>query len=136
MWGLLLGFLPGFATSVLNYLTKKADRELEGFRVGSQVDLEAAKAYLAAQVETNRIKAAANGWWGARMIILIAGLPMACHMAAVALDTLIPPYGSWGIPKLPPPYDGYERDIILSFFIIMPAMPVVSALATWLGRKR
>ena len=31
---------------------------------------------------------------------------------------------------------GYERDIVLSFFIVMPAMPVVGALATWLGRKR
>jgi hypothetical protein len=54
----------------------------------------------------------------------------------VFLDTLVPPFGSWGIPALPPPYDGYERDIVLSFFIVMPAMPVVGALATWLGRKR
>ena len=57
-------------------------------------------------------------------------------MAAVALDTLIPPFGSWGVPRLPAPYDGYERDIVMSFFLVMPAMPLVSATATWLRGRR
>jgi hypothetical protein len=136
MWGLLLGFLPGFASSVLNYLDKRADRELRGFEIGATIDREGRRDYLAALVEVNKIKVAASGWWGAKVIILLSGLPASCHMAAVFLDTLIPPFGSWGIPALPSPYDGYERDIVLSFFIIMPAMPVMGALATWLGRKR
>lgn len=136
MWGLLLSALPGLAGSLLNYLDKRADRELQGFKTGATVDREARRDYLAAVVENNRTKVAASGWWGARAIILLAGIPASAHMAAVFLDTLIPPFGSWGIPALPPPYDGYERDIVLSFFIVMPAMPVAGALAAWLGRKR
>lgn len=127
MWSLLLA-IPGLANGLLQYLNKRAD-----------IGLENAKAWLQATVQNNGLKVAANGWWGAKLIILMAGLPMAAHMAAVALDTLIPPYGSWGIPKLPPPYDAYERDIVLSFFIILPIQPVAGAIATgimaWVSKQ-
>lgn len=127
MWSLLLA-IPGLANGLLAYLNKRAD-----------VGLETTKALLAASVQNNGLKVAANGWWGAKLIILAAGLPMAAHMGAVALDTLIPPFGSWGIPKLPPPYDGYQRDIVLSFFIVLPVMQVsgglASAFAAWLARR-
>jgi hypothetical protein len=136
MWMFLLTRLPGLAGSLLSWLDKRADRELQGFQAGAAIDRDARRDYLAAVVDNNRTKLAANGWWGARAITLVAGLPASAHMAAVFLDTLVPPFGSWGIPALPSPYDGYERDIVLSFFIVMPAMPVVGALATWLGRKR
>lgn len=128
MWTTIFTSLPGLANGLLQYLNKRAD-----------VGLETTKAWLSTIVQNNALKIAANGWWGAKLIILTAGLPMAAHMAAVALDTLIPPFGSWGIPKLPPPYDGYQRDIVLSFFIIMPAMQVTGALASaiqgWLTRR-
>jgi len=136
MWGLLLSWLPSLAGSLLNYLDKRADRELQGFTTGATIDREARRDYLAALVEVNKIKVAASGWWGAKVIILLSGLPASCHMAAVFLDTLIPPYGSWGIPALPPPYDMYEWAIVQSFFVVMPVMPVAGALAAWINRKK
>ncbi len=135
IWALVTA-LPGLAGRLFGVLENRANAELQGFLAGSRADAETRKAYWASHVENNRLKLAAQGWWGAKAIMLIAGLPMALHMGAVALDTLIPPFGSWGIPKLPPPYDGYERDIVLSFFIIAPIMPVASAAAQWLGRRR
>lgn len=131
----LFGMIPGLAQLGAAYFSRKADRELEGFKIGAESDRQTFRDYVAGTVENNRTKVAANGWWGARIIILTAGIPAALHMAAVFLDTLIPPFGSWGIPALPTPYDGYERDIVLSFFIVMPIMPVAGAVATWLGRK-
>lgn len=138
IWSLIFGALPGLASSVLGHFEKKQDRELDAFKTGATVDREAFRDWLAANTENNRTRLAAMGWWGAKVIIMIAGVPAALHMAAVFLDSL-PFYGhavgAWGIPKPPPPYDGYQRDIVLSFFIVMPAMPIVGALAQWLGRR-
>jgi hypothetical protein len=149
IWTLLFGALkaiPGLAEKLLDWQIKRANIDLEGFKTGAGIDAAMYQAYLTAQVETNRMKLAANAWWGAKLIILTAGWPCAIHMAAVMLDSLpfwIPmfmsqahPIGGWGVAKLPAPYDGYQRDIVLSFFIVMPAMPIVSGIAQWLGRRR
>lgn len=142
----LLMKLPGLAEKFIDYQAQKLNVELEGFRTAAGIDVQAYTVYTNAMVETNRIKLAQNSWWGAKMIILTAGWPCSVHMAAIMMDSLpfyIPLFmsqahviGSWGIPKPPPPYDDYQRQIVLSFFIIMPAMPIVSAVAQWLGRKR
>lgn len=141
----LVTSIPGVATAFFDWQAKKMNTELEGFRVGATVDHESYKAWLDAAVETNRMKLAQNSWWGARMIILTAGWPCALHLAAVMLDSFpfwIPLFmseahqvGAWGVPKPPAPYDDYQAKIVLSFFIIMPAMPIAQAAATWLARK-
>lgn len=133
----LLQAIPGLAGKFLDYQVQKANATLDGFKTAAGIDAQAYQAYLNALVETNRMKLAANAWWGAKAIILVAGFPAAFHMAGIFLDSMPFPghaVGSWGIPKPPAPYDGYERDIVMSFFIVAPAMPIVSAAAQWLGR--
>lgn len=130
--------IPGLAEKFLDWQVKRANVELEGFKVGASVDLESFKAYLAAQVQTNQMKLVQNSWWGAKLIIMIAGLPCALHFGAVYADSL--PFmghqvGSWGIPKVPSPYDTYQWAIVQSFFVVLPAMPVAKAASQWLGRK-
>jgi hypothetical protein len=148
----LLSFLPNFTTQVADYLHKRADVELQGFKTGTEADTARYQAWLSAQVEINRMKLAANAWWGAKLIILIAGVPAAAHFGAVMLDSIPFPYlwlgdwflpyfgthkvGSWGIPKLPAPYDGYQWAIVQSFFIVMPVQTLSSAAGQWLARKR
>jgi len=146
MWiiGLIKSALD-LGKSFLGYQERKLDTNLEGFKTGAGIDGASYKAFLEAQVATNGQKLAANSWWGAKLIIFTAGLPASVHMAAVFLDSLpfwIPlvmteahVVGSWGVPTPPKPYDGYQRDIVLSFFIVMPVMPLVSAAAQWLGRR-
>lgn len=135
----VLKLIPGLAGKFLDWQVQRANVELDGFKTAAGFDNAAYMAWLNATIEINRIKLANNAWWGAKAIILTAGWPCAIHMAAVMLDSM-PFYGhavgAWGIPKPPAPYDGYQRDIVMSFFIIMPAMPVVTAVSQWLGRKR
>lgn len=149
MWTAIFGFLqliPGLAGKFLDWQVQRANVELDGFKTAAGLDAAAYQAYLSAQIETNRMKLTANAWWGAKLIILTAGWPCSIHLAAIMLDSLpfwIPVFmsqahvvGSWGVPKPPAPYDGYQRDIVLSFFIVMPAMPIVSGVAQWLARRR
>ena len=132
--GTLLGGLgSSLLTPLLGFLTSKETIELDGFKTAAGLDTEAYKAALAAQVQIAELRAAQNGWWGARLIIMLAGGSAALHFAAVMLDSTFR-FG-WGVPKVPAPYDGYEWAIVQSFFLLAPAMPLASAVSTWLGRK-
>jgi hypothetical protein len=135
----VLQMIPGLAGKFLDWQVQRANVELDGFRTAAGIDSASYQIYVNALLETNRMKLAANAWWGAKLIILMAGIPASAHFAAVFLDSL--PFfghhvGSWGIPKVPAPYDTYQWAIVQSFFIVMPAMPVVTAVSQWLGRKR
>jgi hypothetical protein len=132
--GLVSSIVSGITGPLFGYLSKRQEVQLDGFRNATGVDLDAYKAALDAQIETNRIRASANSWLGARIITMVAGLPAAVHFGAVMLDSTFR-FG-WGIPKVPAPYDGYEWAIVQSFFIVAPAMPLVSATAAWLSRKK
>lgn len=127
-------FIGGIVGPLFGYLTKRQEVQLDGFRNATGIDLEAYKAALEAKIETSRLRASANSWLGARIITMVAGVPAAMHFGAVMLDSTFR-FG-WGIPKVPAPYDQYEWAIVQSFFIVAPAMPIVSATAAWLSRKR
>jgi hypothetical protein len=126
--------VAGIAAPLLGYLGKRQEVQLDGFRNATGFDLDAYKAALDAQIETSRIRAAANAWIGARIITMVAGLPAAVHFGAVMLDSTFR-FG-WGVAKVPAPYDQYEWAIVQSFFVVAPAMPLVAATAAWLSRKR
>ena len=152
MLALLFGVLsaiPGLAGKFFDWQAKKADVELQGFTTAAGVDHEGYKAYLTAQVETNRMKLVQNSWWGAKLIILVAGIPAAFHFALVMLDSSCPATWEWnvvaGVAKggcgfkftaLPAPYDTYQWAIVQSFFLVMPVQTGVSAVAQWLNRRR
>lgn len=134
----LLGTLAGGLGSavlrpVLGFLASRDAVDLDGFRTAAGFDADAYKAALAAQVDIARIRAAQSRWWGARLIVGVAGGSASLHFAAVMLDSTFR-FG-WGVPKVPPPYDGYEWAIVQSFFLLAPAMPVASAISAWLERR-
>lgn len=134
----LLSAIPGLANKFFDWSSKKIDANLDGFKTATGVDLAAFQAWLTASVEVNRMKLAQNAWWGAKLIILTAGFPAALHFGAVMLDSIPFPFhkvGSWGIPKLPSPYDGYQWSIVQSFFLVMPAMTLINAVSQWLNRR-
>lgn len=137
MLGLIGRLLGGFGSSllapVLTFLSSKAATELDGFKTAAGLDTEAYKAALAAQVQMAQLRAAANTWWGARLVILLAGGSASLHFSAVMLDSTFQ-FG-WGIPRVPAPYDGYEWAVVQSFFLLAPAMPLVTAASVWLHRK-
>ena len=146
IWSAIGGLLSGGVTSVLNsilapvlgYFTTARNDDLAGFEEGAKQDAATYQAYLAATIQMAQIKASQNTWFGARLIILLTAGSASLHFTAIMLDSL-PIFGhavgSWSVPKLPPPYDGYEWTLLQSFFLTTPIAPALSAVATWLHRK-
>ncbi|MGI3900516.1 MAG: hypothetical protein ACRYGP_28395 [Janthinobacterium lividum] len=130
--------VSGIIAPILGYATTARNDDLSGFQAGVGADTDRYKALLSAQVEIAQAKASQNMWWGARLLFLAGALGPVVHFTAVFLDS-VPLFGhvvgSWSIPRLPAPYDGYEGQIVLSFFILAPAAPVLSAAASWLHRR-
>ena len=130
--------VSGILAPVLGYLTAARNDDLSGFQSGAAADTDRFKALLAAQVQVDQLRASTNVWWGARLLFLVGAFGPVVHFTAVFLDS-VPlfghPVGSWAIPRLPAPYDTDEGQVVLSFFILAPTAPVLSAAASWLHRN-
>jgi hypothetical protein len=118
------GLFERVLSLLVAHVEKKASEELARFQTGVRADTEIALARLNAELEARRVQAqileADRGWFVTRWIRPLLVYPCVLHFSAIVLDSTIPPYGSWGIAKLPAPYDLYEQAIILSFFIARP----------------
>ena len=132
------GLGSGLLAPIFGYFTTARNDDLSGFQAGATADTTRYTALLNADVEMAQIRQAQNQWWGARLIMLLVAGSCALHFSAVMLDS-VPLFwhvvGSWSVPKLPAPYDSYESEILLSFFILTPAAPVLSAVTSWLHRQ-
>jgi hypothetical protein len=117
---------------VASILEKRADAQVAMRTSDNVTGAAVAASILQAEIETNKIKVANNIWWGAKVIILSAGIPASAHMGAVFLDSMF--HFEWSIAKIPAPCDGYQRDIVLSFFILAPTMKLVDAVSLWLRK--
>ncbi len=131
--GAIQSIVSGIAGPLIGYLGKREDVSLDGFKTAAGIDAAAYQAHLNAEIEIARLRASANSWMGARIMVFAFGLPAALHWSAVFLDSTFR-FG-WAVPALPGQYAGAEMQIALSFFIVAPAMPIISATAAWLGRK-
>lgn len=124
-----------FAGPILDALKQRdaSGRDITIAGIGSEK--EQVVAQLQATVETNRLRAAAQPQF--QLLIYLIALPPALQAAGVYLDSL--PFwtpwgahivGAWGVPKPPPPYDAYQKEILLSFFLVAPAVQGIKALGS------
>jgi hypothetical protein len=136
----LMGLFGGGAFDVLlgrlaDYLRAKANDDLARFQTGVQADTQIAIARVNAQIEARKEQAklmeADRGWWVTAWIRPLIVYPCVAHFGAIVLDSTF--RLGWGIAKLPPPYDGYEQAIILSFFIARPFEKVARVFAAGRG---
>jgi hypothetical protein len=114
-----------FAGPILDALKQRdaSGRDITIAGIGSEK--EQVVAQLQAATAANQLRAASAPQF--RLLIYLIALPPALHFAAVCLDTT--PFwtpwgahvvGAWSVEKLPPPYGDYQRDILMSFFIVAP----------------
>jgi len=134
MFGLIGSLISGVLSPLTTYLTRRQDVDLAKFQSLNETERAEYSAYLEALIQSNNVKASANSWLGARIMVYVFGLPAAIHWGAVFIVSTIPP--QWGfditIPALPSAYAGAEQTIALSFFILAPTLPLVSAARAWI----
>jgi hypothetical protein len=116
------GFFESLLARVADHFRQKASEDLARFQAGVAADTQVALAQVNAELEARKAQAAVlradRGWWVTAWIRPLIVYPCVVHFGAILLDSTFR-FG-WGIAKLPPPYDGYEQVIILSFFIARP----------------
>lgn len=107
---------------MVDLLQKQASDDLARFQAGAAADTQIALSRLQAEIETRKVQAqiveADRGWWVTSWVRPLIVYPCVLHFGAILLDSTF--HFGWAIAKLPPPYDGYEQIIILSFFIARP----------------
>lgn len=136
------GSLLTLAQSALSLWAKKTDTDLEKFKTAADAGGALAAQVLQANLQygAQRVAYATSllAWWPFRIVLLVLMLPPALHFAAIMLDSTLPLH--WGIPKVPPPYDGYEREFILFFIVAKPVDSLIgglgAALTAWMTRPR
>lgn len=129
------GFFESLLARVADHFRQKASEDLARFQAGVAADTQVALAQVNAELEARKAQAAVlradRGWWVTAWIRPLIVYPCVVHFGAILLDSTFR-FG-WGIAKLPPPYDGYEQVIILSFFI---ARPFEKAARVFSARRR
>jgi hypothetical protein len=129
------GALDTLLGRVADLLQRKASDDLARYQTGVQADTQIALAQVNAQIEARKEQAklmeADRGWWVTAWVRPLIVYPCVIHFGAIVLDSTFR-FG-WGIAKLPPPYDGYEQAIILSFFIARPFEKVARVFAAGRG---
>lgn len=121
MLGFLFSIIPGLATSVLNYLSKRSDTELEKFKQASGADVQVNVEELRYKLEVARIAGDNRNrdrdhWFTAWMVPTAFGI-FIVHVAAIVWDSM-PLFGhvigSWSVAQLPSPYDKMQENVILT----------------------
>ena len=129
------GALDALLGRVADLLQRKASDDLARFQTGVAADTQIAIAQVNAQIEARKEQAkliqADRGWWVTAWIRPLIVYPCVVYFGAIVLDSTF--RLGWGIAKLPPPYDGYEQAIILSFFIARPFEKVARVFAAGRG---
>lgn len=133
--GLLSSVIGGVLNPLFTYLGKKQDVGLAEYQAASAEERDSYLAYVTALGQSNQAKVANNTWSGAHFMVYAFGIPAALHWGAVFLVSTFHAWLPYTVPALPPTYASAETTIALSFFILAPAMPIVSSVAQMLNRK-
>lgn len=118
LFSLLTG-LPGFLNKGLDYLAKKADVDLEKYRVGTvagkDVSIELIKGEIARQNAVRDVTVASMNhpiYWVAWAMFV---LPVALYHGSIFWVSVFPGLG-WTILKVPPDQIEFAKTIVLSMF--------------------
>lgn len=128
IFGSLFSFLSGVAPAISGYFTTKANVEATEFAAMSAEQQAEYVAYAQATSALNAAKTANNATGPAHLMIYLFGLPAALHWGAVFITATFPSLG-FAVYPLKGDYADAEKEIALSFFLLAPSLPIVSALS-------
>ena len=122
IWTILLKLVgDGVIGKIADYLTTRANTELQRHQTDVNADVQVALAQVTAQIELNKLAAqqaiADKGWWVTAWMKPVVFYPCALHFGATIFDSMTlfgHKVGSWGIVALPNPMDQWESGIILA----------------------
>ena len=129
MLGLLGGILagiPGIATAVLNYLTTRNNIDLQKLQTAVGADRDIMIAQLQAEIAANQAKATILQLPGVRILLFMMYAPCILHLCVIVLGRMhfidfdVLDFLDW------------EKQIILSLVILVPAQSGVGAFTRWL----
>lgn len=124
-----LGFLTGIAPAISSYLVQAKNVEAQEFSTMSETDRAEYIAYTQATSALNSAKVINNTSRAAQVMIYLFGLPAALHWGAVYITATLNGW-PYAVDPLHGLYASAEHDIAISFFVMAPTLPVVSALAS------
>ncbi len=126
---LIDGAFGAILKPVLSWLQNKdnAARDIKLAEIG--LDKERSIALVNAEIQNNQTKAHLAPEF--KILIYIIALPYAIHSGAIMLDSTFKFCSC--IPKAPSPYDVYEGQILLSFFV---ASSVGVLAKAWVARSK
>lgn len=132
--------IGGVLSPLFTYLNKKQDVGLEQFKAASAQERDEYLAYTQALAQANQAKVQNNTSGVAHFMVYLFGVPAALHWGAVFVVSTFPALYKGGsyefiVAALPPTYASAELTIALSFFILAPTLPLVSAAAAMINRK-
>lgn len=122
-WALKL-ITGGALSSVMDWLkTQSNNTALE-----HKADAEAASSILVAQVQAEIETRKAQAMIASRHdgLVTFIGSAFAFHVWMIVLDSAF--HLNWNVAALPAPMDGWEGQILLSFFIVAPTATVAKTL--------
>lgn len=122
---LLKWLTSGFLDRLLDYYTKKADRN-------AQVATELIKAEIETRRAQKEILVNESGWAVSRWMRPFVFYPLALHLNLVILDSIFS--FSWNVERLPSPMDQWQGAIILSFFLVKPIEGLANVLGGYFKR--
>ena len=129
----LFSFLSGIAPAISSFFTTKMNVEATEFSAMTSTEQAEAIALVQAQTALNQSKVLNNSHGAAQLMVYAFGVPVAMHWCAVWIATTFPSL-HWTVLAAPKEFQGAEMQIALSFFLLAPALPIVSSLAARLGR--
>lgn len=123
------GVIGAFLGPMLKFLEAKdnSKRDIKLAEIGS--DKEKAVALVQAEIQANAVRGQLAPSF--KLLIYAIAIPYVIHSGAIMIDSTVKFCSC--IPKAPPPYDVYEGQILLSFFVTSTATVLAKA---WVARSK
>ena len=128
LFGGILTSIPGIATAVLNYLTTRNNVDLQKLQTAVGADRDIMIAQLQAEIAANQAKASILQLPGVRVLLFLMYAPCILHLCVIVLGRMhfidfdVLDFLDW------------EKQIILSLVILVPAQSGVGAFTRWLHK--